>query len=481
MRNHYDLIVVGTSFASSFFLKKYLEKSPATNRVLVLERGSFYAHKERLKVAREKPFGDNSYISSLGRDGRAYITNNKNKPWIFDPNFGGNSNCWTGCTPRFMPSDFKMKTLYGIGEDWPVSYDELEPYYVEAEKIMDISGPSGTPYPMSKPYPLPPHRLSTVDKMIQKEYGDLYISQPAARASVPTKNRNACCTSAICHLCPVDAKFTIENGLKYLYEDPRVELLTGAQALSLSLENNNAKGVLFRHENIEKEAKADAIALGANALFNAHILLNSGDTNIYTGKGISEQVGYYAYLYLDGLENVGGSSTITANGFMLYDGMHRKEYAACLIESHNDAFIRGEFGKWRQLAKFKFVFEDLPQDANYVMPSSDRLKPEVYYKTHSAYAKKGYDALKKNIDKLFGFLPLEKIELDSRPQLSESHILGTTRMGSAVENSVVDKNLLHHQYRNVFVLGGGAFPTISASNPTLTLAGLSLMAANNSF
>ena len=215
VNDQYDLILVGTSFASSFFLKKYLEKKKGSNaKILVLERGNYFSHPERLKNSRSKAFGDNSFISSLGGGQKTYTTNNSDKPWIFDPNFGGSSNCWTGCTPRFMPSDFKINTLYGVGQDWPITYDDLEPYYVETEEVMAISGPQETPYPMSKPYPLPAHQLSSVDKLLKEKYGSLYISQPTARASRPVGNRNACCTSAICHLCPVNAKFTIDKSLK---------------------------------------------------------------------------------------------------------------------------------------------------------------------------------------------------------------------------------------------------------------------------
>ena len=78
-------------------------------------------------------------------------------------------------------------------------------------------------------------------------------------------------------------------------------------------------------------------------------------------------------------------------------------------------------------------------------------------------------------------MPVERIEIDSAPEKTESHILSTTRMGLDEEDSVIDANLIHHKYRNLFVLGGGAFPSISPSNPTLTLSALSLRAADKSF
>ncbi len=474
---NYDLILTGTSFASSFFLKKFLEKSPANVRVLVLERGLFVPHADRLKRAKEVPFGKVSFISG---GAAPYLNHNPQKPWIFDASFGGSSNCWTGCTPRFMPADFKLRTTYGVGMDWPISYDDLESYICDVEAIMSISGPEETPYPMSRPYALPPHALSTVDRIMQKKYRELYISQPTARAS-RAGARNPCCASSICHLCPVSAKFTIENGLPDVYQDPRVTVKYGAQVLSLDIAGGLVKGVQVMEGTSTTVYQANVVALGANAIFNAHILLNSGDKNINTGRYLSEQVGYYAYVYLDNLDNVGGGTIITANGFMLHDTPKRSEAAACIIESHSDPFVRSGPGKWRKVAKFKFVFEDLPQASNRVTTGNDIHTPEVIYGGHSDYVTRGYENAKRQLNNILGDLPVEEIFLDEQPQASEAHILGTTRMGETPELGVVDKHLVHHTYRNVFVLGGGAFPAISPSNPTLILSALSLWAADKNF
>ena len=172
---------------------------------------------------------------------------------------------------------------------------------------------------------------------------------------------------------------------------------------------------------------------------------------------------------------------ISANGYMLYDGQHRKDYAGCFIEHFNDPIIRNEFGKWRQIAKFKFVFEDLPNDNNRVTLSDDPLVPNVEYRGHDKYIDRGMEKLKENINRIFSFLPIEKIEMDGYFQKSEFHICSATRMGDSEKNSVVDKNLVHHQYRNLFVLGSGVFPAMTPANPTLTLSALSLIAADNSF
>jgi len=475
---NYDLIVVGSSFASSFFLYKFLQKSKPNVKVLVLERGEFQPHRDRLERARNKPFGKVSFISSSSQ-GNLYQTQS-GKPWIFDASFGGSSNCWTGCTPRFMPADFELKSKYGIAMDWPLQYSDLEPYYCEAEEIMSISGPEQTPYPMSKSYPLPAHQLNTVDKILNREFGPLYISQPTARASKAGK-RSPCCASSICHLCPVGAKFTIENGLMSIYKDERVTIHYNTQVVALDSEGGQVKGVVGIREGKHEKYKGQLVALGGNAIFNAHILLNSGDSNPHTGRYLSEQVGYYGYVHLHDLDNLGGSTIITANGFMLYDEPSRKEAAACLIESHNDPYIRGEFGKWRKLAKFKFVFEDIPQAHNRVMTSDSELIPKIEYGGHSSYVENGYNRVRGKLPALLSKLPVEEILLDDNSQASESHILGTTRMSANAKEGVIDSNLIHHTFRNVFVLGGGSFPTISPANPTLTLSALSLRAADKIF
>jgi choline dehydrogenase-like flavoprotein len=475
----HDLILVGSSFAATFFLKKYLEFARPTARVLVLERGRMIPYATRLEQTRQKPRNKVRFVTG-GETDKTYVNSTPPKTWLFDPSFGGSSNSWTGCTPRLMPSDFQLKSKYNVGLDWPVSYDELEPFYCEAEQIMSISGPDRTPYPMSRPYPQRAHSLSTVDRLMQKAYGDLYIGQPTARSSI-SANRNMCCTSAVCNICPTNAKFTIENGLMSTYNDPRVEVVTEAQVVSLDVSNGTVKSVCYIHEGNQKTATGEVVALGANPIFNAHILLNSGDSSPALGQHLSEQVGYTAFIYLDGLDNLGGSSYITANGYMLYDTVDRSRQAACMIENHNGFLLRHEYGRWRQIAMMKFIFEDIPQKENSVAVSDRRHMPVVRFVGHSDYVTRGLNHLKANLERLLSPLPVERVVLEQNPVVTEGHILGTTRMTSSASDGVVDRNLIHHRYRNLFILGASTFPTISPANPTLTLSTLSLWAAHNAF
>ncbi|UOR06568.1 GMC family oxidoreductase [Hymenobacter aerilatus] len=473
----YDLIVVGTGFASTFFLYQYLAKRPATEKILVLERGYPVPWAERVKEKR----GEETAYTGQNPDWRSTFVNKQpRKDWMFTLGFGGSSHCWYACTPRFLPNDFRMKTLYGVGNDWPVQYEELDPYYEQVEDIMAVSGPADTPFPRKKAYAQPPHLFTEVDKLLHKKYGNLYINQPTARARVAMNGRNPCCASGVCSVCPVNAKFTIDNSNMGVYEDPRVELLTGAQVYGLELVQDRVRKVSFRRDNHDYHVAGEVVALGANALFNANILLNSGDTNAFTGQGLGEQLGLQAHVYLDKLENVGGSTWVNANGYMLYDGDHRREAAACLIESSNAPFFRPESGKWRQMASFRMVFEDLPTPENYVTTSDDVMQPAVFFGGPSAYAQRGIERMKQQLPEILSCLPVEKI-IYNDPYATEAHILGTARMGTSAQDSVVDKHLRHHQYRNLFVLGASSFTTYTPANPTLTLSALSLLAADQSF
>lgn len=474
----YDLIVVGTGFASSFFLKKYLSKAALSQKILVLERGYLYPHAERLKTRR----GEFSKYANLNEPAEDTFVNTNpiNKKWIFTTGFGGSSNCWWGCTPRFLPSDFKMKTLYGVANDWPVQYDELDPYYDETEEIMSISGPDQTPFPKKGPYPLPPHLFTEVDKILHNKYGSQYISQPTARPRQAVKGRPGCCATIACNLCPVNSKFTIENSGMEVYEDERVELVYGAQVYSLTLQGSEAKEVHFKKDGKDQKVAGAVIALGANPIFNANILLNAGDKHPLTGKGLGEQLGLQASVYLKNMKNVGGSTWVNANGYMLYDGEHRKDKAACLIEANNAPYLRMERGKWQDIVNYRMIFEDLPLNENHVTTTADPLRPQAVYNGPSEYTMRGVEYMKQKLPELLTPLPVERIEF-LEPFPDEGHIMGTTRMSANPTEGVVDKHLIHHHYRNLFVLGSGAFTTYTPSNPTLTLSALSLMAADKSF
>ena len=127
------------------------------------------------------------------------------------------------------------------------------------------------------------------------------------------------------------------------------------------------------------------------------------------------------------------------------------------------------------------MFEDIPLDNdNYITNSTNKLVPNVYHSKRSDYTLKAYENAKKTLPGILSCLPVEKLEY-LKPWPNEGHIIGGTRMHTDPKLGVVDGHMIHHNYRNLFVLGAGGFTTYSASNPTLTLSALSLYVADKAF
>jgi choline dehydrogenase-like flavoprotein len=471
---NFDLVVVGTGFASSFFLHSYLQKAKSSRKILVLERGSYDSHQWQLK----------SRLSSSANYDGLFTNHNKSKGWHFSLGFGGGSKIWWGCTPRLLPIDFKLKSKYGVSKDWPITYDDLEKYYCAAEEIMSISGPDNSAlFPRSAPYLQPPHLLSEPDKILQKAYPDRYFPQPAARARNGTRNRDSCCAAGVCDICPVDAKFTVLNEMDYIYRDPRVILSLNSEVIGIDTAGNSAVAVEYIKDGRREKAGGDLFVLGAGSIFNPSILFKSGLDSPMLGKNLNEQISKYVTVELNGVDNLQGSTSISGHGYMLYDGDHRSEYAACLFESYNVPHLNGlrmEKGKWLQRMRLKFIFEDLPSPQNHVKISDENPGlPETVYIDFSDYTKRSIDKLPERLNGLLKPLPVENIIISEKVNITDGHIMGTTVMGDDPETSVVDKHLMHHKIRNLLILGSGSFPTCSPANPALTISALSLWAADH--
>jgi choline dehydrogenase-like flavoprotein len=478
MAAHYDVIVVGSGFASSFFLMRYLEHAPPNAKILVLERGNQDTKAWQLTNRRHSSIAPEEVFENLTPE----------KEWYTSPGFGGNSKCWLGGATRFMPGDFKLKSRYGVGTDWPISYDDLEPHYGTVEQVMLASGPSDSPMPRSRPFPLPPHRFSDPDVLLKKRCPQGWYQMATSRASVPTGQRGVCCASGVCDLCPIDAKFTIQNGLAHLYKDQRVVLRLRSPVETVETAAGVAQAVNYVHDATAQRDTADLIVLGASALFNPHILLRSGINHPLTGRRLHEQLPLYVTLDLKGVKCYNGSTILSGLGYLFYEGEHRRDYAACMIETWSSPFglrpngaLRLERGRWTERMILGFLFDDLPRDDNTVTvdPSSPRLA-QVRFAGYSEYAKKGADRVPQMIDKLAEALPIERI-VSTGLGASAAHIQGTAVMGEDPATSVVDRYLMHHHYRNLLVLGASAFPTASPAYPTLTVCALSLWAADRAF
>lgn len=453
----WDVVIAGTSFAAMFFA---LGLKPGLS-VLFVEKGVIESHADQIA-------GNSSPPERIAMDNRS----GQPKTWIANSRFGGNSNCWWGQTPRLHPSDFRLYSDHGQAMDWPLSYTDVEPFYAEAEAMMEISGGGDAAmFPRSRPYPFPPHQGSRTDLVLWEKRPDIWFPSPSARSNGGA--RATCCGNGVCLLCPIEAKFTILNGIDN-FNHPGMALLTGAEVRRVETAGGRADGVELRMANGDPgRIGADAVALGANAIFNAAILLRSGLTAPALGRYLNEQASVTLDIDIDA-PNYFGGSLITGLCYGFHHGPHRATAGAVLIENHNAlAALRHERGRWTDRMRLRLIAEDLPQAENRVTLDAGGA-PQVTWIGHSAYAQAGLDRAEAAIAEVLPFR-VEGIAARVVPE-TEAHIQGTHRMGSDPATSVTDAALRCHEVPGLLALGAGAFPSCPPANPTLTLSALSLRA-----
>ncbi len=465
----YDLVVVGSGFGSLFFTYKALLLNPKL-RVLMLERGPLRTYEEQIAAGR------NSDIEA-----ESTFTNLSNKVWNFTIGFGGGTNCWFGQAPRMHPTDFMTKTLYGKGEDWPFTYDDLEKYYCEAEDIIQVAGPDDlvSLFPRSKPYPQPPHRLSTIDEMMKRAQPESHFAAPAGRATVATKTRNPCCATNRCWLCPVNAKFTAFNGFPELLDNPALSIVTEARVTRLHVENNTVRRAYFSTSEGEREVRGELFVMGANAIHAPVILLRSGLDTPLTGVGLDEAVSLDFEVLLDGVDNFDGGTITTGTNFALCFGDFRKDHGGAMIYFHNywREGLRREYGRWRQTLSLVAVIEDLPSNESRITVGRDDV-PWVRFAGFSDYALGAVEFVRAKLPDVLSPLPVEAI-IDRGLTPTHAHLQSTLRLGRTIEDLVVDSSQIHHKARNLVVVGTSVVPTCPAAAPSLLAAALSLRAADH--
>src|SRR5437870_9126276 len=128
---------------------------------------------------------------------------------------GGSTLHWEGYALRLHANDFRLKSLYGIADDWPISYQDLEGYYAEAERMLGVAGVADEPWaaPRSAAFPLPPFPFSYSDGLFTRACQPLGIALhhlPQARNSVAYAGRPQCRACGTCQVCPTGAKASVD-------------------------------------------------------------------------------------------------------------------------------------------------------------------------------------------------------------------------------------------------------------------------------
>ncbi len=563
MKEEYDVIVVGAGVAGALLAWKLSLRGA---RVLILEAGDHGPEDDtgdallsRLEKVRQwaiaAPKIPSSPYTGTRADEKAPrpvvigIRDNyydqSDSPQTYKSNYerlvGGSTWHWLGNVPRLLPNDFLMRTRYGVSVDWPISYDTLEPYYVEAELAIGVAGDHALWDGVHGAYRSHPFPMQKVwecygDSVIQSGLAGKTIRgiplqvlpTPQARNSEPFDNRPPCAGNSICvPICPIHAKYDatvhVHKAIKRQTNDPvsKVEAELQARSVVTRLETGTENRVTKVHylkwsadENQADQmrtATARIVVLATHAIETAKLLLISR---------IANRSGQVGRNLMDHLQGYGGAilpepvfpfrGPPTTSGIDAFrDGHFRCDEAAFRMSMGNDGWgrqetpyetvsklvrERGIFGKDLKRAiadritrmfRISYSTEQLPDPNNRVTLShlTDKTglpRPKIVYQV-GAYNRRGFRTGRLTVQEIFDFLRAEEIDIRYPNDVEYSgagHIMGTCRMGSHPELSVVDAECRAHDHANLYLVTSGVFPTGGTANPTLTVAALAMRAAD---
>lgn len=195
---------------------------------------------------------------------------------------GGSSIYYGAEWPRLLPSDFRVKTLDGVADDWPITYEDLAPYYDEVDGFIGVAGLGGdTAYPPGLDYPLPPHPLGKMGRKAAKAANDLgwhWWPGTNAIASQKFKELAQCARRGVCEWgCPESAKASFDVAYWPHALRSGATLITGVRARTVETgRDGRAVGVSWLdrdgHEHLQR---GNAVVLCANGIGTARTLLLS--------------------------------------------------------------------------------------------------------------------------------------------------------------------------------------------------------------
>jgi choline dehydrogenase-like flavoprotein len=506
----YDVIIIGSG-AGGGTLARHL--APSGKRILLLERGDWLPREPQNWLA-EEVFVANRYVSP------ETWYDAKGKP--FQPQIhyfvGGATKLYGAALYRLRREDFgELRHHGGISPAWPISYDELEPYYTQAEQLYQVHGARGedpTEPDASAPYPHPavshePRIQQLSDDLAAAGYRPFHapcgILLDEANMPYSTCVR---CPNCDGFPCPLHAKSDAEViGVRPALEHPNVTLLRNARAVRLG---TNAGGtavteVVVEHDGETETFAGDLVVVSCGAANSAKLLLESATDKHPNGLANgSDQVGRnfmfhdsQAVLALSREENpTVYQKTLGLNDF--YFGADDFEYPlgnVQMVGKSQAPMFRGEkpvetklAPRWsleriaRHAIDFWLSTEDLPSPDNRVTVDRDGKLTLSYAETNAEPRKRLY----KKVKSVVGQLDMNPGHLVHRfaymkneiPLAGCAHQAGTCRFGSDPATSVLNTDCRTHELDNLYVVDTSFFPSIGAVNPALTAMANALRAGD---
>lgn len=500
-----DYCVIGVGSAGGVLLQRLAH---AGFRVVGLEAGPFW-DTERDWVSDERGSHElywNDLRITGGQHPLALGDNNSGK------GVGGGSVHWAAFTPRFHPSDFRIRTLDGVGADWPLSYWDLKPYYELLEREMPVAGPAWFPWGDPHGHPYGPHPLGGVGDVLIRGCSRLGIRTvaggPVAILSASHGDRPHCIYRGFCiQACKVGAKAStlITHVPDAIAHGAEVRAHSMATRISLR-PNGRVDGVLYYDRDGKQHfQRARAVIVSGYAIETPRLLFNSACPG--HDRGLANSSGTLGkYLMAQ-------AGNIVAGRFAELIRLYKTPPAHALSEEFYETdtrrgFVRGfaiqtvaplpiAFAKHMIAAAgaWGWGLRRMMMDYNHwatlgvlgeILPWADnRVELAAETDQYGLPVAKVTFNLHENDQKLIAFGKNKVREVMEAAGAEETvvedrfaHLVGAARMGADPSDSVVDKFGRTHDIPNLFVCDGSILPTQGSANPGLTIQALAARTAD---
>jgi choline dehydrogenase-like flavoprotein len=500
MRRHdgpVDACIVGCGAAGSVLAKELAEGGLS---VVVLEAGDWLDSRDDFvndELSMLGPLdwddlrivdGDDPLVTGRMNTGRAV---------------GGTTVHYTAVAVRLHPDDFRTASTDGVGVDWPFGYEELAPYYADVERELPVSGPRSSAYPSGAPYPHGELPWSAKDGVIGAGMAEVGLNVEMTPHAIATSNvdgRSACMYYGFCvNGCKSDAK----GGTNVTYVPKAVaagaEIRPGCFALRIETEGARATGVTYLQEGEERFQPAARVYISCYAIETPRLLMNSGNlanSSDQVGRNLMVHTGEIVHGRFDspldsfvtppvGVMSMDPYASDAGRGFVRGFWLNTYArfpiaFAEALVQSNPELWgqdlmdVLDEYAHWGLLAT---LGEVLPSPENRVTLADERDDNGVPV----ARITFSYGENDRAIIEAERELAERAVEAAGATRTLVSHgthhVLGTCRMGTDPETSVVGPDCRSHDISNLWICDGSVFPTGGAVNPSLTIEALATRTA----
>ena len=419
---------------------------------------------------------------------------------------GGSTVHWAAFTPRFHPSDFRVYSESGVAADWPLSYEELKPYYELMELELPVSGPAYFPWGHPHGYAFGPHPIGGISDILIRGCTRLGIRSvaggPVGILQGSRESRPHCIYRGFCiQGCKVGAKAStlithvpdaIANG---------AEIRSNSMVARINLgRDRRVTGITyFDQDGRERMQKAKAVVLACYSIETPRLLLNSAcpgfehglaNSSDTVGRYLMSQAGNVVMGYFDDLVRMYKAPPANAMSEEFYETDLRRDFVrgfaiqtvgplpiafAKQMMSAKGAWGWGmrrvmmDYNHWGTLG---LLGEILPHADNRVQlaEEKDELGIPVAHVTFNLHDndKKLIEFGKNKVMEVMWAAGATEVAQEAR----YAHLVGAARMGKDPATSVADRYGRTHDIANLFICDGSVMPTQGSANPGLTIQAL---------